>query len=382
MNMFYSGLGIARSLGENGIPVIGLTSQRGIYGNFTRYAKVCFCPDSKDDPERLSSFLISLGRSFAERGVIFPTRDADLLFLDRFRNVLEPYFHLAIPESPVLDACLNKWETYQGALRAGVPSPKCWLVESREQLDAMAHELAYPCVLKPVVAQDWRAGGNWGIVGGRKAILVSSEEELVAEYTVASRAQRRAMVQEVVPGGDEYLVIMACYLDQESKWVAGFNTQKLVQIPPGFGTGCIVQAADRPELIAPTMRLLSELRYSGIAEVEYKWNNRKQEYELIEINPRPWDQHRLGKGCGVDLVHIAYCDYAGLPRPALRNQQSAQKWIAEDTFVIAALRLLWARDSNLLRLLRLARGSVSMQSGLCGIRFLFLATYLPGSFLH
>ena len=50
MNMFYTGLGIARSLGEHKIPVIGLTSQRGIYGNFTRYAKTVFCPDSRREP--------------------------------------------------------------------------------------------------------------------------------------------------------------------------------------------------------------------------------------------------------------------------------------------------------------------------------------------
>ena len=53
LNMFYSGLGIARSLGEHGIPVIGLTAQRGIYGNFTRYAKVVHAPDSRKEPEAL-----------------------------------------------------------------------------------------------------------------------------------------------------------------------------------------------------------------------------------------------------------------------------------------------------------------------------------------
>jgi hypothetical protein len=38
MNMFYTGLGIARSLGERGVPVVGLTARRGAYGNWTRYA--------------------------------------------------------------------------------------------------------------------------------------------------------------------------------------------------------------------------------------------------------------------------------------------------------------------------------------------------------
>ena len=51
MNMFYTGLGIARSLGEHGIPVVGLTAQRAFYGNYTRYAKAVFSPDSRHEPE-------------------------------------------------------------------------------------------------------------------------------------------------------------------------------------------------------------------------------------------------------------------------------------------------------------------------------------------
>src|SRR5215831_7785516 len=86
MNMYYTGLGIARSLGEHGVPVIGLTTQRRIYGNFTRYAKRVLCPDSRSEPERLLEFLIAMGREIDQRMVIFPTRDDDVLFLDRYRE--------------------------------------------------------------------------------------------------------------------------------------------------------------------------------------------------------------------------------------------------------------------------------------------------------
>ena len=123
MNMFYTGLGIARSLGENGIPVIGLTSQPRVYGNFTRYAKIVFCPDSRREPEALLAWLTKFGRDLGSRAVIFPTRDDDVAFLDRFRRELEPYFILTIPESKVLDGCLSKWETYLWAERAGVSTP-------------------------------------------------------------------------------------------------------------------------------------------------------------------------------------------------------------------------------------------------------------------
>src|SRR5580693_5750499 len=92
MNMFYTGLGIARSLGEQGISVIGLSSHRGACGNFTRYARVRSAPDSREQPDQLLEFLLALGRDARSRCVIFPTRDDDVLFLARFREQLQPFF--------------------------------------------------------------------------------------------------------------------------------------------------------------------------------------------------------------------------------------------------------------------------------------------------
>ncbi len=356
MNMFYTGIGIARSLGERGIRVIGLTAQHGIYGNFTRYARIVACPDSRNEPAALLAFLLRMGKETESGSVIFPTRDDDVLFLDRFRQELSRYFILTVPESSTLNACLDKWETYQWSRRAGVAAPKSWLIDSEPDLHRVFEELTYPCVLKPVASHHWRKGDNWEIVGGRKAIGISSQDELLAEYTAVARANCRALLQEMVPGGDDCLAVAACYLDRESNWVAGFTAKKLVQAPEYFGTGCIVQAVNRPELFEPTKRLLQTMRFTGIAEVEYKWDAAIQDYKLIEINPRPWDQHRLGAACGVDLVHLAYCEHAGLAIPVVGIQSSTPKWIAEDTFLMAVFQSLWRRDGKVLSLFRLARG--------------------------
>lgn len=356
MNMYYTGLGIARSLGRRGIPVIGLSAQRMGYGNFTRFAKIVHCPDSRHEPEALLTRLQALGKEIGHRSVIFPTRDDDLVFLDRYREALEPYFILAVPERAALNICLSKWETYLWAEKTGVATPKCWFAETEEEVRRIAPGVTYPCVAKPVAAHHWRQGGNWGLVGGRKAICVSSPEELLAEYALIARADQRVLLQEMIPGEDDCLVIAACYLDRDSNWVAGFNTQKLVQSPEGFGTGCIVQSVDRPELFAPTLQLLQGMRFSGIAEVEYKWDSRTGSFRLIEINPRAWDQHILGGACGVDLTYFSYCEHAGLPVPVAAKKISHRKWIAEDAFFMAALQYLWRRDPKLVSLFRRARG--------------------------
>lgn len=381
MNMFCTGLGIARTLGEHGVGVIGLSAHRRIYGNFTRYGKTVSCPDSRDQPEELLEFLLETGKRLGERAVIFPTRDDDLVFLDRFREPLRPYFAPVIPESPALRACLNKWETYSWARTAGVATPRCWIIEGPEDLPRVLKELTYPCVLKPVASHHWRRGGNWALVGGRKAVGIVSRDELQQEYDAVARADQRAIVQEMVPGGDEALVIAACYLDRDSNWVAGFNTQKLAQSPPGFGTGYIVQSVNLPELVDPTLRLLQTMRFTGIAEVEYKWDSLSEEYKLIEVNPRPWDQHRLGPSCGVDLMYLAYCEYAGLPRPVFQYRASTCKWIAEDTLITTSLMMLWRRQTGLRSLFRLAKGRRiyaiwSAQDPLPFIAY-FFARFLP-----
>jgi predicted ATP-grasp superfamily ATP-dependent carboligase len=112
----------------------------------------------------------------------------------------------------------------------------------------------------------------------------------------------------------------------------------------------------RPELFEPTIRLLEAMQFTGIAEVEYKWDSVRREFKLIEVNPRPWDQHRLGSAVGVDLIHLAYFDHAGLPRPQVTRGFSRRKWIAEDAFLFEVLRLVWRRERGLRALLREARG--------------------------
>jgi D-aspartate ligase len=356
MNMYYTGLGIARSIGGRGVRTVGLSAQRGIYGNFTRYAEVRICPDSREDPSGLKNFLVSLGKELGGRSVIFPTRDDDAILLDLYRDELSPYFIPAIPSSGALVACLNKWETFQWAQKAAVAAPRCWVIENTVDVCRAASQIQFPCVLKPLSSHHWRKAGNWVSVAGRKAIGISSPSELMDEYRNIAKADHRALLQELIPGGDGQLVIAACYMDRDSRLAASFTAQKLAQIPPGFGTGCIVQTVDCPEIVPEAARVLEAMRFTGIAEVEFKWDASASVYKLIEINPRPWDQHRLGHAIGADLIYMAYCDLAGIAGAAVKGRKATIKWVAEDVFLLTCLRSLARCDGTALRLIRLARG--------------------------
>src|SRR5690348_8635853 len=78
MNMYSSGLGIARDLADSGVRVIGFSAERGVCGNYTRTAEIRITPNSQTDPEKMVDYLMSVAGEL-NGAVIFPTRDADVV---------------------------------------------------------------------------------------------------------------------------------------------------------------------------------------------------------------------------------------------------------------------------------------------------------------
>jgi D-aspartate ligase len=330
LNLFYTGLGIARNLSEYGVRVVGLSADRKGYGRFSRFCEVRFAPNSQEEPIELKEYLLSMANELPG-AVIFPTRDADVLFLDNHREQLDSHYRLAIPSRDALLKVIDKASLVEAAIQAGVPVPRTVVVKETHQIPLVAEKVGYPCVVKPVKSVDWRKGGNWQKVGGRKAYLVTNEVEFREEYNRIASITEELLVQEWIPGSTERIVILGGYVGDNGKPLAYFTARKLVQSPEDFGTGCIVEIAELPELLEPTMRLCQALGYRGMAEVEYKKDDRTGEYKLIEINTRHWDWHRLGMANNVNVSWAAYSDLTGQKySPQRRNGSAASKWVADD----------------------------------------------------
>lgn len=328
LNMFYSGLAIARDMAATGIKVIGLSADRSTYGNFTRSCEVRFAPDSQANPEELARYLIDASAEL-KGAVIFPTRDADVVFLDSHREQLQDY-RLCIPPHDVLQRVLDKGQLARAASSAGVPVPRTIVVREEDDLHRVAAEVGFPCVVKPVKAYQWRGAGKWETVGCRKAFRADNPQQLYHEYTQVAQVDREVLVQEWIPGETSEIAILGGYFGSESEPLGYFSARKLLQEPEDFGTGCIVQNAEFRELAEPSVRLCRSLRYSGMAEIEYKRDARSGEYKLIEINTRHWDQHQLAHMSGVNLTRIAYTHLTGHKLDATTTQRAGGKWVAED----------------------------------------------------
>jgi len=332
MNLYYTGIGIARNLDGLGVDVFGLSSEPDAPGRHSRFFRhVYTVPNSRDEPRALYERLMQIRQEHALAPVVFPTRDADVLFLHNYADPLSQHYCLPPSREPAA-LLMDKLRLAALAQERDIAAPKTVVCSSEVDLERAAATFAFPLVIKPRRAEEWRGRGAWEEVGARKAILVDTPAQLRDEYRKVAAVSREVLLQEYVAGEDSDIVVCCCCIGRDGRWLGHFTGKKLRQNPPLFGTGCLVEATPVPEIIEPSRWLLEACRYSGLAEVEFKRDRASGRFVLIEVNPRHWDQHELGRLVGVNLTRIVYEDSIGLvPEPCLPDAGIARgpRWIAE-----------------------------------------------------
>jgi ATP-grasp in the biosynthetic pathway with Ter operon len=74
-------------------------------------------------------------------------------------------------------------------------------------------------------------------------------------------------------------------------------------------------------------RLLPALRYRGVFNAQFKYDDRDALFKLIEINPRPRGGVSLAVSCGVDVIKRAYLDALELPVQPIREHPVGCYWV-------------------------------------------------------
>jgi predicted ATP-grasp superfamily ATP-dependent carboligase len=350
LNVYYSGMGIARNLRGRGLAVYGLSSETDAPGMKSRFFESIYrVPNGRDEPDQLCGRLVEIRSNHEQSPVIFPTRDFDVLFLNEYRKQLGGLYRL--PENRAVKSILDKLELANIAARQGIDVPVTVACRTIDEIKRVSKEVPFPLVMKPRFAHQWRVGGAWQMVGARKAILVQSREQLLDEYSAVISVNPEVLLQEYVSGEETDIVVCCCYIGRNGELRAYFTARKLRQNPPLFGTGCALEAADIPEIVPLAARLLKSSGYTGLAEVEFKHDKANGTFYLIEVNPRHWDQHELGTLVGVNLTWVAYCDMVGsttAPQTPIYGGRKC-KWIAESEALMLIARktyLEWRAGSG------------------------------------
>ena len=344
----YQGLGIARSLGRQGIPVCVIDDETSI-ARASRFVQHAIrVRDLRTEQALLDALALACSKLRLSGWVLYPTREETVAGIAANRDELLRDFRVPTPELASTRRAWDKREMYGLAERLSIPVPRTWFPRCEEDLAAI--NVDSPVVVKPAIKEHFFYATH------AKAWRADTAAELLAAFRRATEIvpASEVIVQEMIPG-DGQQQYAYCAFFREGHAVASMTVRRRRQHPSDFGrASTYVETISLPELAEPSCRFLAAIGYYGLVELEYKRDPRDGICKLLDVNARTWGYHSVGGPAGVDFPYLLFRDQIGAPveeahaRPGVR-------WIRLSTDVPNALRDIRAgalRPREYLRSLR------------------------------
>lgn len=316
-----NGLGVVRSLGRRGIPVIAIDPNRQKMGRFSRYCKAVICPDPKQQEEDYVNLLLALGKMMNSKGVIIQSEEADILTILKHKNELEKYYRIPMADFDIIEALVDKGKFYKMLEELNMPHPKTFFPNDIFDVKKISREITYPYIVKPIFSPDFNKEFHV------KVFKASSTKELINAYDKATSNGHKVVIQEVIPGDDNNIYGFGSYMNKKFELKGAIIYKKIRGYPKGFGNCSLIESTWEPEILKLSLELLGSINYYGISEIEFKRDIRDNSFKIIEMNARTWWQNRLASRCGADLPFMAYIDALHGKVDEIISKKEGVKWL-------------------------------------------------------
>ncbi len=340
----HGSLEIARSLGRRGIRVWLVTDDNPL-PRYSRYVERSFTWAGPRDPDALG-FLADLCRRHDLQGwMLFVGSDDDLCFAAQNHSALAALFTLTIPAWDTVRIAHDKRQMNIRAGELGIAHPRSRYPRSADEL--IDDTFSFPVIVKPSL----REGRNAFV--DAKAWRADNRGELAKRYAAAKAlvGGDAIMIQELVPGDG------TAQYSYAGLWHRGAPAAALVarrrrQYPRDFGfTSTYVETAHAPEVEAAAVRFLASIGYSGLVEIEFKYDARDGLYKILDVNARAWTWIALGAAAGIDFPALQWALACG-ERVSASAAASGISWLYLARDVAAALHEMAAGRLSFLNYLR------------------------------
>jgi predicted ATP-grasp superfamily ATP-dependent carboligase len=182
----------------------------------------------------------------------------------------------------------------------GVEVPRSWCPDSEEEVATLAPRLTYPVIVKPRQTNFLASDGHLAKID---YTIVRSAASLVSAWRMVDAAVPRPLIQTLVRGRG----VGVNTLWREGRPLVWFTHRRVreIDLRGGRSTAAASMACD-PRMLESASRMLSALRWHGVAMAEFKWDEESGAFWLLEINGRFWGSLPLALAAGVDFPYYLY----------------------------------------------------------------------------
>lgn len=325
------GLGIVRIYGKNNIPVIVLDNTSV---NLARHSKYCnkFIQYKKN---QLLDKLLSISRSKSYKNwLLMPTSDAHVGILGKNKAILTENFVVSTAEIKTLKYFFNKRLTYKLADKLNIQIPKTWIADHWPEIDKL--DISFPCIIKPAIMHTFYSKTK------KKVFVCNNLSELKENYERAIQIipKEEIIIQDIIPGNSEHQYSV-CFMFDGKKPMVTLTARRARQHPPDFGNATTyAETVEIPEIVENAKRILKEVNFTGVCEVEFKYDTRDKSYKFLEVNPRTWKWHSICEKSDSPILMSLYHFLYDL-QPIIKNvyQEATFRHLMTDIPTIIKMKL-------------------------------------------
>lgn len=257
-----------------------------------------------ETPESLLKEIINLHEEY-ERVIVFPSDDLYLENLHAIYDKISPFCFLPFNHEN-LKECLDKYVQYSYCEALGVPYPKTMEIQKKEDIENMK-KIQFPIIIKPKKREDMKTNVFRNLILTDLKEVEKNRKDLERHLDTGISF----LASEIIPGDGSCIYAYVAYRNQAGKILNEWTGKKLSQYPNDFGVFSSASNEAPEEILEQGRILLNGMNIKGIAEPEFKYDQRDKKYKLMEINLRSMMWHRMGNLSGVNLQYSQYLDAIG-----------------------------------------------------------------------
>ncbi|MER5949303.1 ATP-grasp domain-containing protein [Streptomyces sp. NPDC001904] len=332
--LHHGGVGAIRSLGRLGVPMYAITEDRFTPAAASRYLRRAFAwrTTGAEPPEHLVDGLLRIARRIGRPAVLIPTDEEAAVLIAEHQGPLAGAGYLFPPVEPALPRRLaSKQGLHELCAEHGFPTPAASFPESRADIEEFAAKARFPVVAKNRDAFTRRA--RPAVAGTTRIATPEGLRALARDWGEPPGV----ILQEYLPREDAEDWIVHAYLDQDSAPRAMFTGVKVRSWPPHAGMTAHAYVVDNPELADLAARFVKQIGFTGIVDLDLRFDRRDGRYKLLDFNPRMGAQFRLFENeAGVDVVRALHLHLTGRDVPE-GEQRAGHRYIVENIDLPALL---------------------------------------------
>ncbi len=335
------GHGIARSLGRLGIPVYGIHKNPNSPTAKSKYWYKNFSWEVSDnEPEKAVEWLLELGQKIGSRPIFIPTNDPTSIFLYEHAELLKQAYRFPLRPEGLTYSLANKRQLYSLCQQHDIPTPETAFPQNRYDVLRFIEDAKFPVVLKGIdtVALQMQTGV--------RMVIAEDGETLLSCYNeMETSGTPNLMLQEYIPGDSADVWMFNGYFDRNSDCLFEVTGRKLRQYPAYTGVTSLGICEKNEAVSRLTKLFMKKIGYTGVLDIGFKYDARRNEYYLLDPNPRVGATFRLFVDShGMDVVRAMYRDLTGQPVFS-GDFEEGRKWLLEHGDIVSSLRY-W-RDGRL-----------------------------------